>query len=86
MTDMPTYKLDPTKMKSKIYDVFLTEGLFLEKLREGDTRNTVVFNLKEHHDPDNGTYSLHRLYVDIGDPTEYEAAIQILGSVDHWDK
>lgn len=83
---MPLYKLDPTKMKSKIYDVFLTEGLFIEKLREGDTRNTVVFNLKEHHDLANDTYSIHRLYVDIGDPTEYEAAMKILGSVDHWDK
>lgn len=45
---------------------------------------TPPFNLKEEDDEENGVYSLYKLYMSY--TTEYEAALGILGSWEHWRK
>ena len=42
------------------------------------------FTLKKH---DKGKYiSMYRKYLEIADPTEYQVAIRLLGSWDHWQQ
>lgn len=60
---------------------FLTESLFWETSRDR-TVNPPAFTLKgsEHE----GCPSMKELYLQIGDPSEYEFAQRVLGSWQHW--
>jgi len=74
--------------KSKFIDSrghCLTQGLFWE-YRHPDYEPT--FCLKEDDVERQGKMyiSMRRLYLEIGDVTEYEFAKQVLGSWDHWQK
>jgi hypothetical protein len=73
-------------MKYRTRDQYCTAALFREMLdpTAGDLLDTVVFTLKEHDDVENGWYSFQRLYVEIGDPTEYKQAKELVGGVNHW--
>lgn len=42
-----------------------------------------VWTLKQEHEPD-GLPSMHRLYVEAADLTEYQFALATLGSWEHW--
>lgn len=58
---------------------FRTQSLFVE--HPNDSYPT-YFTLKKQ-DKD-GKMSLYRKYMEIGDPTEYQVAIRLFGSWDHW--
>lgn len=61
---------------------FLTAGLFKET--NTSPNYTPPFTLKED---DVGEYkSMRKLYLGYEDPTEYEFAMAVLGSWDHWQK
>lgn len=60
---------------------YYTKGLFYEVANEED-RDYVLYTLKnEDH---KGYPSLHRLYMEMDDPTEYEFAKKYFGSWKHW--
>ena len=63
----------------------LTQGLFWE-LRHPDYPAT--FTLKEQDMVKKGVtyYSLKKIYLEIADITEYEFAMEVFGSWDHWLK
>ena len=58
---------------------YRTQSLFIEYPHES---YPAYFTLKKQDK--NGAISLYRKYMAIGDPTEYQVAIQLLGSWDHW--
>lgn len=74
------YTLDPSRMKDS-GGRYLTQALFLEHRTEG---YDPVFTLKDYDRE--GLPSFKRLYVALGDPTEYLTALSLLGSWDHWTK
>jgi len=59
---------------------YRTQSLFVEHPHES---YPAYFTLKKQDHK--GKISLYRKYMEIGDPTEYKVAIQILGSWDHWE-
>lgn len=61
---------------------YLTESLFFETNKNRDHR-APVFTLKpvEHK----GLPSLKQLYLSYNDPTEYEFAMNVFGSWQHWE-
>lgn len=61
----------------------LTESLVLEFKYD---RERAIYSIKdEDHEDEHGFYpSLKRLYLEIGDPTEYEFASQYLLGISHW--
>ena len=63
---------------------YLTQSLFLEV----GYNEAAVYTLKDvDHEYEGKTYpSLKRLYLDMGDPTEYQFANQYLAGWDHWQK
>jgi hypothetical protein len=58
---------------------FRTQSLFIEYPHES---YPAFFTLKKQDKK--GAISMYRKYMEIGDPTEYQVAIQLLGSWDHW--
>lgn len=60
---------------------FRTQSLFWES-RHPDM--SPVFTKKKYNH--NGCISMYEKYMEIADPTEYQVAIRLLGSWDHWDK
>ena len=58
-----------------------TQSLFYE-MRNPDY--TSPYTLKDYDHE--GRLSMYKLYLEIGDPTEYEFAQQVLGSWTHWEK
>jgi hypothetical protein len=62
---------------------FLTNAMFFESRTPGFKP---TFTLKEFDHEYKGVHyiSMRRLYLEMGDPTEYEFAIEVLGSWDHW--
>lgn len=64
---------------------FRTNSLFLEP-NYGIA--TAVFTLKEEdHELSGKTFlSLKKIYLEIGDPTEYTFAREVFGSWDHWQR
>lgn len=64
---------------------WLTNALFYE-LTLPETRKHAMFTLKEDdHAVGRVTYpSLKRLYLNMGDPTEYKFATRVLGGWSHW--
>jgi len=64
---------------------YLTQGLFLETR---STSTPPILTLKEVDWEYKGEIlpSLRRLYIEIADPSEYEVAIQVLGSWEHWKR
>lgn len=58
---------------------FRTQSLFAEYPHR---RYPAYFTLKKGGKP--GYVNLYEKYMDIGDPTEYQVAIQLFGSWDHW--
>lgn len=58
---------------------FRTQSLFIE--HKNDSYST-HFSLKKQDSQ--GHISLYRKYMEIADPTEYQVAIQLFGSYDHW--
>lgn len=73
--------------KEKMVDVMnrpLTQSLFLEIGYNEDA----MFTLKDNDHEHNGKtyYSLKRLYLEMGDPTEYEFAITYLLGWKHWQR
>ena len=60
---------------------FRTQSLFWES-RHPDMAPVFTKKKQEHH----GCISMYEKYMEIGDPTEYQAAIKLLGSWDHWQK
>ena len=55
---------------------------------EGREQYDVLYTLKEEDftDPDTGKFykSARKMYIEIQDPTEYDFAMQLLGSWSHW--
>lgn len=74
------YILDYSRLKDS-RNKFLTRALFVEMSTTPEI--PPLFTLEEYDS--NGYISFKRLYTSYNDPTEYEQAINILGSVDHWD-
>lgn len=72
---MPTFK--------NANNVWYTRGLFFETSEDS---STAVYTLKEQDHTIHGvTYpSLHRLYLEADDPTEYNFALTHLGGWSHW--
>lgn len=60
---------------------YLTQALFFETNLD---KSSVVYTLKENDHL--GYPSLYRLYMETGDPTEYQFAIQHLDGWTHWEK
>lgn len=58
---------------------FRTQSLFVEHTNDS---YPTFFTLKKRDNK--GKMSLYRKYMEIGDPTEYQVAIQLFGSWDHW--
>lgn len=58
---------------------FRTQSLFWE-MRIPDY--PPFFTVKKHDHE--GCISLHRMYLQIADPTEYQVAMRLFGSWDHW--
>lgn len=77
--DVP-YKFQPEQMKDD-QGRYRTQNMFVEYATEG---YEPLFTLKDYHRE--GIPSFKRLYVAIGDPTEYNTAMTLLGSWDHWNK
>ena len=62
----------------------IQKGLFLETNTTLENRALVVYTLK---DRDKGGYpSIQRIYLDAGDPTEYQFALDNFYSWDHWQR
>lgn len=61
----------------------LTESLILEFKYD---RERAIYSIKdEHHEDEHGFYpSLRQLYLEVGDPTEYEFATRYLLGISHW--
>ena len=81
------YQIDRNKMRDP-RGAFRTKTLFVE-LSDGEFFSNgdpicPIFTLEEE-DKD-GYLSFKRLYLEIGDPTEYKQAVALLGSTDHWDR
>lgn len=74
------------KFRDETTGNFYTQGLFLE-LSYGDLRNA-VYTLKDFDYEFKGkTYiSIKRLYLEIGDPTEYEFAQACFEGWSHWKR
>ena len=74
------YRLDASVMKD-VGGRYRTQSLFEGK---GQTDSLVpVFTLEDYHT----TYpSFKRLYIEIGDPSEYAIAMGLLGSWEHWTR
>lgn len=66
--------------------VWLTHSLFLE-MSNYDTELAVYTLKDDDHEFKGKLYpSLKKLYLEVGDPTEYEFAQQHLGGWDHWKR
>ncbi len=69
---------------------YRTESLFLEQWRPMDgTRPAYTLMRDDREDPKvPGSIlpSFQKAYINLGDPTGYQAAIQLLGSWRHWQK
>ncbi len=61
---------------------FRTQSLFREMSHQGDDHDP-IFTLKEN-DPQGKLPSLHRLYMEVADPTEYDFAMLAFGSWRHF--
>lgn len=63
----------------------MTKALFFETTLAD--KSTVLYTLKEKdHIVDGVTYpSLHRLYLEVNDPTEYAFAVKYLDGWSHWE-
>ena len=73
-------KLDKSKFRNPSGARYL-KGLFYEET--GSDKSSVIYTLK---DQDHKSFvSLYRLYMEIGDLTEYKFAIATLDGVDHWE-
>jgi hypothetical protein len=57
------------------------KGLFYEEVNED--KSTVIYTLKD--EDHKGFPSLYRLYMETGDPTEYEFAVTHLDGWSHWE-
>jgi hypothetical protein len=64
---------------------YLTHAMFFETKTAG---YEPTFTLKEHdHEYEGVKYiSMRQRYLEMADPTEYQFAIEVLGSWDHWQK
>jgi hypothetical protein len=60
---------------------FRTQSLFWES-RHPDMKPVFTMKKREHE----GCISMYEKYMEIADPTEYQVAIRLLGSWDHWQK
>lgn len=60
---------------------FRTQSLFWESRHP---RYTPVFTLKKYEHE--GCVSMYQKYMEIADPTEYQVALRLLGSWEHWKK
>lgn len=81
---LPPYKLDMSKLKGGHTGMMLTESLFKE--RSKFKYDKTLFTMAEQDDMTKGFHSFYRLYMEIGDMTEYEQAMQLLGSTQHWER
>lgn len=57
--------------------------MFLEQNYQNETTDPAPFTLKENDHK--GKLSMHRLFVEIADPSEYLFAKSVLGSWGHWE-
>ena len=78
---LENYKLDPKEMKDA-KGRYRTRSLF--KGRGQSDSLSPVFTLEDFHEE--SLPSFKRLYVDICDPSEYNVAMFLLGSWEHWTK
>jgi len=78
-----TIDLDPktSKWKNEVGN-FLVRGLFFETCNGDFSR--VQYTLKNYDHK--GYPSLYRLYMEVGDPTEYRFANECLGGWQHWEE
>ena len=86
--ELPPYTLVPSRLRGAYTNSYLTNCLFYERNNPSkgeDPRKYNVFTLDEYDRKDKELYSLHRLYVSLGDPTEYDVAMKVFGSVYHWE-
>jgi hypothetical protein len=62
---------------------YRTQSLFIETPHESYPAH---FTTKTYNVVKNGKtyYSMYQKYMEIGDPTEYQVALRLLGSWDHW--
>jgi hypothetical protein len=83
---MQPYKLDIEKLRTSRGN-YRTRALFHGVVAmEIDIQNgeeiKPIFTMKDYDH--NGLYSFKKLYLSIGDPTEYRMAMEIFGSLEHW--
>ena len=67
---------------------FRTHSLFWEYKSKKTAHLPPVFTLKDNdHTFNENTYiSMRRLYLEVGDPSEYNFAMEVLGSWAHWKR
>lgn len=70
----------PSQLRST-NNLFRTRSLFVESKDGTPPGKDFLYSLKEFDHP-NGYPSMHRIYLESG--TEYEAAVKLLGSWEHW--
>ena len=58
------------------------KALFSEFCKPEERDTIMVFNLSTEDKED--SLSLHNIYISYSDPTEYQFAIEVFGSYDHW--
>lgn len=77
------YGIDYTLLKDKM-NRFRTRSLFKEMWKSGSGRDQdPIFSLRADDDQD-GLISLKRIYLEVGDPTEYRFAVGLFRDPRHW--
>lgn len=66
---------------------FLTNAMFFESRIKGNGLEPTFTFKEQDHEYQGVTYiSMRRIYMEMEDPTEYDFAMETLGSWDHWLK
>ena len=81
------FKIDRSKLRSSLSNSRITRGLFFDVVKkelslQGDYNNC-LFVLSDHLETE-GLPSLHRLFMEMEDPTEYLFATEYFENYEHW--
>lgn len=89
-TDTPVGGKEPDPSGLELFDAFKdTQGRYRTQSLFYETRHPsypAYFTTKKYHLTKKGKvyHSLYLKYMEIADPTEYQVAVQLFGSWDHW--
>jgi hypothetical protein len=86
------YKRNPRALRGADSGAYQCESLFVERCHKGskwEDKAYCIFNMGDDDTtlPDGRViYSFKKLYMDVGDPTEYRIGTEILANPSHWEK